>query len=54
MSSAPDKCCKLEFRGTYCQYKIRNTTFEDAEEVKDLSIFVKRKISIGQQMLAEG
>ena len=54
MRLAPDKCYKLEFRGTNCQYKVGNINFEDAEEVKDLGIFVKKKISTGQHMLAVG
>ena len=43
MSLAPDKCYKLEFRGTNCQYKVGNINFEDTEEVKDLGIFVKKR-----------
>ena len=53
MSLAPDKCYKLEFRGINCQYKVGNISFEDTEEVKDLRIFVKKKISTGQHMLTE-
>ena len=42
LSVAPDKCYKLEFRGTNCLYKDGNINFEDTEEVKDLGIFVKK------------
>ena len=42
MSLAPDKCYKLEFRGTNCQYEVGNISFEDTE-VKDLGIFVKKR-----------
>ena len=34
MSLAPDKCYKLEFRGTNYQYKVSNISFKD-KEVKD-------------------
>ena len=43
MSLAPDKGYKLELRGTNCQYKVGNFSFEDTEEVKDLGIFVKKR-----------
>ena len=45
MSLAPNKCYKLEFRGTNCQYKVGNINFEDTEEVKDLGIFVKKDLN---------
>ena len=45
MSLAPDKCYKLEFRGTNCQDKVGNINFEDTEEVKDLGIFVKKDLN---------
>ena len=45
MSLAPNKCYKIEFRGTICQNKVGNISFEDAEEVKDLGIFVKKDLS---------
>ena len=38
MSLAPEKCYKLEIRGTNWQYKVGNISFEDTEEVKDLGI----------------
>ena len=43
MSLAPDKCYKIDFRGTNCQNKVGNISFEDTEEVKDLGIFVKKR-----------
>ena len=42
---APDKCYKLEFRGTYYQYEDGNISFEDREEVKDLGIFVQKSLN---------
>ena len=42
MNLAPDKCYKIDFRGTNCQHKVGNISFEDTEEVKDLGIFVKK------------
>ena len=44
-SLAPDNCYKLEFRGTNCQNKVGNISFEDAEEVKDQGIFVKNGLN---------
>ena len=45
MSLGPDICYKTEFRGTKYQKSVSTISFEETEEVKDLSIFVKRNLN---------
>ena len=42
MSTVPDNCYKLEFRGLNTEYNVGSIRFEDQEEVKDKGIIVKK------------